>query len=382
MEEILWKDAIKIPFPEWIMSVFWQVMTYFWTAEADPSFYCLHAMPRSVGDIRLRVDNKMCDKTRYHLLPMPGDEGSGVLDESPFWIDYAYTSSLDHPVQFLEHGDFRHSYQMFLQSFLRSIRSSYNHHHILRLIHKMISKNLILSWRCGVCKKYKKWSIGYIEEEFLNHGVSVSPTTLLFLLSHGNDALKRGDEGDAESDEAEELIPILEKALHRFFLEFEKIYNQTTMNPTQILAQLIRILHRHTATHGIEDIGRVEAACSRDMKDYLFRQFKFLKTKSIKIGHFPRDMLIAREVFVSIVRSWKSKCPDKRCSNASSPGMFLFFYYIVFPDRALEKKIGENDLLVAYRSSVMNPPLIRHLTPPEIKEFPEYHPLLRPNLFT
>lgn len=380
MEEILWKDAIKIPFPEWIMSVFWQVMTYFWTAEMDPSFYRLHSMPRSVGDVRLRVDNEMCDKIRYHLLPIPGDEVSGVLDESPFWIDYPYTSSLDHPVQFLEHGDFRHSYQMFLQSFLRSIRSSYTHHHILRLIHKMISKNVILSWRCGVCKKYKKWSIGYIEEEFLNHGVSISPTTLLFLLSHGNDALKQDE--DANPDEAKELVPILKTALHRFFLEFEKIYNQTTMDPTQILAQLIHILRRHTATHGIEDIGKIEVACSRDMKDYLFRQFKFLKTKSIKIAYFPRDMLIARDVFVSIVRSWKRQCPDTKCSKASSPGMFLFFYYIVFPDRALEKKIGADDLLVAYGSSILDPPMIRHMTPPEIQQFSEYHPLLRPNLFT
>jgi len=376
MDEIQWKEVIKLPFPEWILAVFWQVMIRFWWVDVFPERYTGTSLPLTIDDVRILVDNRMRDKVRYHVYTLKPDEVAGILDESPFWIDI--TRSTD-AIRFLEHGDYRHSQQLFLRSFLQAIRT--RNEPELREIRKIIRKCPCLSWKCPVCKRYRKWSMDFIESEFLTHGVSVSPSTLLFLLSRDNLGLREIPAPVSVIGEREyrSMISVMETALHRFFVEFEKIYNQTSVDPSRILARLIEILLRFMKGRNIEEIGAVEDACAREMRSYILSQFKYIKTKTIAIAGFPRSMMIIREIFVSIVDYWKSESVLNK-NPSESPGVFLLLSYMMFPDRALVRSIRETDLLVLHSnvSDGAPPPVIRYMTPPEITEFTDYHPLLRP----
>jgi len=379
MDEISFREVIKLPYPEWILSIFWETIISFWKMDIKYNEKLYEIAPHSIDDIRLKIDPQLKEKKRYHVYVLREDEVAGFLNESPFWLDF--TPHPDTTFHFLDHGDYRHPYQLFLRSVARTIKLHPTGDKHLKQLYQIIRQNPSYTWKCPVCRVYRKWSMDFIESQFLNHGLSVSPSVLLFLFSYQNKALKEDRRDDTTEDEVISMLDIMETALHRFFLEFEKIYSQTSTDPAFILQHFIRILNIFMKDKRLDEIEGYEENCVREMKSFLFNQFKFIKTKSINMTQFPRLLMVIREIFTSVVHFWKKTYSTRR-PPSSSPGVFLLIKYMVFPDRALTHKMTENDLIVVYPDLHTQTPLIRFLTPPEVEEFCDYHPLLRPFAFS
>lgn len=373
---IPWSEAVKIPSPDWIQSIFWQLMVYFWKGEISEEFYATHRFPVSVDEIRLVIDHRFRETVRYHVFEMQG-ESSGILDESPFWIHYQGFQDPPTSTTYLEHGDYRHAFQAFIRSFLNRIKRYCPHYPDLDRLHKMLKKMKILTWRCPVCRIFNTWNRQFIEDQLLLHQLSIAPSTLLFLLSYENQALRcTRDEGEDTAD-PDELLRILQKCLSRFFKEFEPIYEGTSIDILIILKNLIDILRHHGHDRALEDIPLFEREVCRDMKDYLYKQFKFIHTLSIT--NIPRDLWIARDVFAAIVHQWNRSYRDP--DRSFSPGLIILLHYLLFEDRALRLR-QKDKVIVLYPSiGTVSSDHIRPMTPPEMEEFTEYHPLLRSFLF-
>lgn len=374
-ETMMWSEAIKIPSPDSVLAIFWQLMIYFWKAELDDDFYRARAFPISVEEVRLRIDHRFYQRARYHVLEIREGEAAGVWDTTPFSVDFG---SFSH-AHFLEHGDYRHAYQLFLRSFLKILRRQALYHPSLLLMKRILMQLPILKWKCPVCKKYNQWSRSFIETQLLEHNLSIAPSTLSYLLTYRNEGLRSGEE-TVDPDQLDEFLPILTETLRRFFTDFEKIYEQTSMDPVHILKNLIDILGKHAQPFAMmEEIEKYETACSKEMKSYLFYQFKFLKTRSLKISHFPRTMMILREVFTSIMNIWRQTVRDEITTNRSSPGTVILLGYLLFRDPVLDTS-HDTPILVVYPTSI-DRPVIRAMVPPEIEQLRDYHPVLRPYLF-
>lgn len=372
---VQWSEVMKMPLPEWTLTILWQTVIHFWRAEIDPQFYECHKFPTNVKSIQLEVDHKMNLKSRYHVFCLTDTDTAGLWDETPFWVSW---DKIDEPApSFLEHGDYRHPFQLFLKSFLRATRRHAKHYPTLQLAHKVIMKMPTLTWRCHVCEKYEQWSRHFIENELIHHEVSISATTLLFLLSHDNPKLRKQEKiHPSMVNQLGDLCEMLSMALHRFFVDFEKIYEQTSLDPTIILKNLIAVLKKFP--YPIEEIQSFEQACAKDMRMYLLDQFKFLRTKSIGINHFPRDLLIARDLFSTIVHIWSRK----KDGAQTSPGTMMLMNYLLFRDGAMGKDLRSiPPLLVIHPIDDSKPCSIRHMTPPETDILQDYHPILRPTLF-
>lgn len=369
---------VKLPFPEWILTILWQVVIHFWKADADRSFYIKNNMPTGMPDVQLEVDHGMRETPRFHIHHLNDHDTAGLWDDTPFWVGFAQET----PTTFLEHGDYRHPFQLFLKSFLKNTRRYVKHYPSMELAHKIIMKMPVLTWKCRVCQKYDQWSHQFIENELLEHDTSISASTLLFLLTHQNKKLKTIDGSAVHPslvNQLDDLCQMLTMALHRFFLEFEKIYEQTSLDPTIIIRNLLGVLAKYP--HPIEQIHDFEQACAKDMKSYLYRQFKFLRTNSISIAHFPRDMLIARDLFCTIVGIWSRKQNQEHVS--SSPGVLMLMSYMFFQDKALGMDLSKTQpLLVIHPKDDAKHPIVRTMTPPESDVMQEYHPILRPALFS
>ena len=376
-ELIAWADVMKIPSPETILVVLWQIIIYFWKAELDPEFYRNNSFPHNVSDILLHIDHSMYQKIRYHVYTLNNQETTGVWDVSPYWVDF--TTIQSNKSKYLDHGDYRHPFQLFLRSFLRSIRKYTKFHPSLERVSNIISKLPLLHWKCPVCKKYDEWSHNFIETALLESGVSISSSTFLYLISYKNNKIYEKDEERVETQQCKELIDILHRALLRFFNEFQKIYEQTSTDPTLILKNLIEILEEYTDIYTIDQIHEFEQSCSKKMKSYLYNEFKFMKTKTIGINNFPRDMIVIRDIFPMIIRDW---CVETDSSATSSPCVLMLCSYILFKDPALESKLTTSEPLVVFQPfSTTENKTIRHMTPSEIDNLVDYHPLIRSNFF-
>jgi len=380
MDTILWSEAIKIPSPEAILTVFWQLMMYFWKADMDDNFYRSRTFPVAVEDVRLRIDHRFYERQRYHVMEVREGEASGVWDETPFCIEYSFPC--DRPV-YIDHGDMRHPYQLFLRSFLKTIRPYTKHHRSLHLLKRILMKLPVLTWKCPVCKKYNQWSRDFIEATLLDRSLSIAPSTLLYLLTYRNDlrggnATSNGD--TVHADQLHDFLEILAETLYSFFSGFEKIYEQTSIDPVHILKNLLDILLRHARDRPVEEVGAYETECAKEMKAYLFQQFKFLKTKSVKVNHFPRTLMILREVFASVIQIWRTSDSLPH----SSPGIVILLGYLLMKDHAISNSSATTSsrppLLVAYPVSV-DQPIVREMVPPESEQLRDYHPVLRPYLF-
>lgn len=384
-ETIVWSEAIKIPSPDAILTIFWQIMAYFWKAEVDHEFYRTHEFPESIEDVRLQIEHRFYGRTRYHVLFLNEQEAAGIWDRTGYSILYQFPSPATR--DYLEHGDPHHPYQRFMRSFVRTLKHYITFYPDLNILYKILSQLPILKWRCPLCKHYHQWAHEFIELQLLEHELSIAPSTLLFLLTHKNHELTRPRSlltSIMTSTEMRDLQEILKVALHRFLTNFEKICEQTSQPPIEILRGLLTILEKHSMGHpGAEKVGDYEAACSREMKAHLFERFKFLKIKTVKVGSFPRDMMIMREIFPMIVEAWAQQYRTTDISlSTSSPGVILLLSHIIFPDHAIKKDDKSIPILFMYPSHDMMSPMIRHMTPPEIDQIGEYHPILRPFLFT
>lgn len=374
-EVIKWDHIINIPDPETTLTILGHIIIHFWRAENNHDYYKTHFFPQKVEDVFLRIDHQLHQKTRYQLYEINNDDHIGIWDETPYHLDFSHSQKKDDNFYF-DHGDYKHDFQLFLRSFLKHIKYQTKYYPSLDRLYKILSYFPLLHWKCPVCRLYNDWSRGFTEKLLLEKNLSVAPSSLLFLLTFSNK--KIGEIHDELTDQLESLNQLLVSALQRFFLHFEKIYEQTSTDPLVILNALIIILEKYTSVYSTDQIHEFEQQCTRDMKNYLYDKFKFLRTKSIPIHTFPRDMMIIRDLFGIIVGIWSLSSPTV---PDSSPGILMLLYNMLFQDRALLKDLNTVQPLVVIHSLENGLPLTRHMTPDEINIFTEYHPLLRQTIF-
>ena len=166
------------------------------------------------------------------------------------------------------------------------------------------------------------------------------------------------------------MVGLLEASLRRFFSHFGKICAQTSAEPTDILANLIGILDGHVGAHTTDRLHEFEQECVRDMKTHLYREFRFLKTSDVSISTFPRDMMIARDLFPIIAASWAgADTPDM------SPGLLFLLCQMLLGDRLFSCSSLDCALVCRDNGSV------RAMTSDEAGVLAHYHPLLRHDVF-
>jgi len=375
-EVIKWIDIIKIPDPETTLTIFLHIIVHFWRAENNQEYYNSHFFPQNVEDVYLRIDHQMHKKSRYHLYEVNNNDFIGVWDDTPYHIDLRKTPD-QNELFYLDHNDYRHDFQLFLRSFLKNIKNYTKYYPSLDRLHKILAHSPLLQWKCPVCRLYNEWSREFIETFLLEKNVSIAPSSLLYLLTYKNKKIGEPIPNEL-TNQFVSLNELLISALRRFFINFEKIYEQTSVEPLVILDQLITILEKYVSAYTIDQIHEFEHQCAREMKNYMYEKFKFLRTKEIQINHFPRDMMIIRDIFAMIMGIWATSShhtPD------ASPGIIMLLYNMLFQDRALSKNLNTLNPLVVFHSINTNVPMIRHMTPKEINVFTDYHPLLRQNIF-
>lgn len=365
---ISWGDLIRVGDPETTITLFLHVVAHYWRAEKNGQYYQTHVFPQDVGEVLLRVDHPLYKKIRYHLYEVGGKDMVGVWDETLYHLDFRMDTG---GAGFLDHGDYRHSFQLFLRSFLKTIRTLGKYYPSLDRLCKVLSHFPLLQWKCPVCRLYNDWSRKWMGAFLLEKNVSVAPSSLLCLLTYRNKRVH-----PAPQDHAHSLEGLLGSALDRFFLHFEKIQEQTCTDPISILQELIVVLEKYTSVYTVDQIHEYEQLCARDMKQCLYNQFKFLRTKDIPIHHFPRDMVIIRDVFSMILGLWSASSPPHL---DGSPGVLLLLHGMLFPDMALHRdRLAD---MVVFHPLEDTPSITRPMTPQEAHVLSEYHPLLRPSVF-
>lgn len=366
---ISWGDLIRVPDPETTLTLFLHVVVHYWRAENSGRYYQTHIFPQDVESVLLRVDHPLYQKIRYHLYEVGGEDMVGVWDETPYHLDFRRDTG---GVGFLDHGDYRHSFQLFLRSFLKTIRTYGKYYPSLDRLCGVLAHFPLLQWKCHVCRFYNDWSRKWMGAFLLEKKVSVAPSSLLCLLTYRNKKVS-----PAPQDHSHSLEGLLGSALDRFFLYFEKIQEQTSADPISILQELIVVLEKYTSVYTVDQVHEFEQPCARDMRHCLYDRFKFLRTKDIPIHHFPRDMMIIRDVFSMMMGIWTASSPSL---SDGSPGVLMLLHGMLFQDRALVR--DPSAALVVFHPLEDTPPTTRLMTPLEAHALREHHPLLRPSVFT
>lgn len=365
MENILWTDLLKIPHPQWMISIFWRTMLLFWRQELNPDLEFSERLPQMMKDVHLSIDPKGFSSRRYHIYTLSESEQIGIWDESPFNLSFPKESISSQP--FLEHG-YHHSFLNLLKDVENNIKPVLDidpqYIILLQIIQKAKQR---FSISCSNCKEFLMWCHHFLENEYTKHKISVAPSVLVFLLHHKNTRKK------IINTNKQQCYTVLEKALHAFLVSFFPIQEQTIMNPMLLLQGLIQILENHHCT--LENLKDTEENCAKDMKSYLFKTLKFLKTKSLQINHFPRFLLVARESFKALLESIPSV--EK---STSSIGHLMLLSFLFFEDRSINSPPTEKDRVLFYNEKG-NLVEERYFTEEECSKFIDYHPLLRPSVF-
>lgn len=367
---ITWDGLIRIPDPKTITTIFLHVATHFWRAEGDKDYYQSHFFPQDISDVVLRIDHQLYQKTRYHLYEVGGGDNVGIWDETPYHVEF---KEKDIKPSYLDHGEFRHDFQLFLRSFLKNVGHYSRYYPSLDRMVKIIKNFHLLQWKCSVCHSYNDWSRDVVKT-VLSDNVSIAPSSLLFLLTFKNDKNKQTVE-DHQSQALDDLLMI---AIHRFFMNFEKIHEQTNTDPLVILENLILILEKYVSVYSADQVHEFEQECARDMKTYLYNGFKYIKTRPVGIHYFPRDMMIIRDLFPVLMSRWVSMSPPP--SQDMSPGFLMLFYNMLFEDVVIDHKDMDN-VLIVHHPLDGSLSIVRPMTPSEKTKIIDYHPLLRPSLF-
>lgn len=368
-EIISWTDIIKIPDPDTTLTIFLHVLIHFWRAETNQEYYKTNVFPQSVSDVVLETDHTLYQKPRFHLYEIKTGEWVGIWDETPYHVNFQSKNK----TIYLDHGDFRHDFQLFLRSFLKQIKNYTNYYTSFDLLHKLLLRFPIFQWKCPVCCFYNDWSQKFIGSMLLHKQITIAPSSLLYLLTYQNKKLVETNKMECFTPtEVEPFYPIMSSALERFFIEFEKLYEQTSADPILMIGLLITILEKYTMKYSIDQIHEFEQSCTRDMKNILYHEYKFLQTKAIGIHHFPRDLMLIRDVFPIILQSFAATQDPSVC-------ILFVLYNTLFEDKVLSKNIHSLQPLVVYHS--FSNILTRSMTPEEINDFSNYHPLLRHELF-
>lgn len=349
MKQLPWDNN-----PEIILTIFLHIVAHYWKAESNQDYYQANSFPRHVSDVVLTIDHSLYQKPRLHLHEIKEKEYIGVWDESIYHVGFA-----DGGRTCLNASDYRHDFQLFLRSFLTHIQPFTQYYPLLRDLFAIVSHFPLLTWKCLVCQQWSTISgSGYGDD----NGI------VRCLLSHRN---KKTTNTDTPKGQAPTFVVFLEKILGRFLPELKKILEQTSADPIVIVEKLIDIVEKYTATYSIDQAEEFETQCAKDMKNYLYHEFKFLQTKKISIHHFPRDMIMARDIFSILTDLWT----DQR-SPQCSPGMLFLLCMVHFRDAVLEKDLSNMQAQVII-SDVVRRPMTAH----EQMELAHYHPLLRHGIF-
>lgn len=366
-EIISWSDVIKISDPDTTLTIFLHVLIHFWRAENNIEYYKTHVFPQTISDVFLHIDHQFYQKPRFHLYEIKKDEWIGLWDETLYHIEF---QSRNKSI-YLDHGDYRHDFQLFIRSFLKQIKPYTTYYPSLNLLHKILSSFPIVKWKCPVCCFYHDWSQQLIGAMLLQKQVTIAPSTLLHLLTWGNNYTPTEK---LTFSQIQPFFPLVESALDRFFTEFEKLSQQTSANPILMIGLLITTLEKYTVHYTMDQVHEFEQSCARDMKNVLYQEYKFLQTKTVSFHHFPRDLMLIRDIFPMIIQSFDS-IPDP----SSSVGILFLLYNMLFQDKVIGKDIKLLSPTVVFHS--FSDTSIRSMTTEENTIFTNYHPLLRQEIF-
>lgn len=369
-EFITWDELIRIPDPDAILTILLHVVAHFWRAEGDKDYYQSHLFPQDVSNVVLRIDHQMYKKPRYHLYEVGGGDNVGIWDDTPYHVEFREKEQKSFH---LNHGELRHDFQLFLRSFLKHVKNHSKYYPSLDRMIKIIENFRLLQWKCSICQCYNEWSRDVIKT-ILKDNVPIAPASLLFLLTFKNNNNKQ-NMMDHQSQALDDLLMV---ALRRFFMNFEKIQEQTSADPLVILENFILILEKYLSIYTIDQIHEFEQECARDIKTYLYREFKYIKTRLIEIHYLPRDMMIIRDLFPMLISRWTSLSDAP--SHDMSPGFLMLFYNMLFEDKVIHHKKMDN-VMIVYHPLDGSLSIVRPMTFSEQKEIADYHPLLRPFLF-
>ena len=346
MKQLPWDNN-----PEIILTIFLHIVAHYWKAENNPEYYRSNSFPRHVSDVVLTTDHTLYRKPRLHLYEIKKKEYVGVWDESIYHIGFASVGKTC-----LDSGDYRHDFQLFLKSFLTHIAPFTHYYPLLKDLFEIVSHFPLLSWKCLVCQNWIK-TCSSSEDNAL----------VRCLLSYKN----KKTNTDTPKEQAPSFVLLLQKILARLLPELKKILEQTSADPILIIEKLIDIVEKYTSTYSIDQADEFETQCARDMKNYLYQEFKFLQTKKISIHHFPRDMIMTRDIFSILADIWSDPI-----SSQSSPGIMMLLCTMHFRDRVLE-----NDLTNLQPHVLITDVVRRPMTEQEKIELSNYHPLLRHAIF-
>jgi hypothetical protein len=366
-ETLSWSDVIKIPNPDTTLTIFLHVLVHFWRAENSVEYYKTNVFPQTISDVHLQMDHSLYGKPRFHLYEIRPSEWIGIWDETPYHIEFQPSTEKSH---YLDHGEYRHDFQVFVRSFLKQIKKYTSHYPCLDLLYKILTSFSIVKWKCPVCCFYHDWSQQLIGGMLLQKQVTIAPSTLLHLLTWENNYTPTEI---LTFSQVQPFFPLVESALERFFTEFEKLSQQTSADPILMISLLITILEKYTVHYTMDQVHEFEQSCARDMKNVLYQEYKFLQTKTVSFHHFPRDLLLIRDVFPMITQSFVSKV-----DASSSLGLLFLLYNMLLPDKTC---FQEQTPLVVFHSCSNSQETIRPMTTHEKNLLPEYHPLLRQDLF-
>lgn len=364
-ENLVWSDLIKTPQPQWMLSIFWRTLMFFWIQELNPSIDSPR-LPMGMNEVILSLRPDGFSKRKYHIFSISGTEKIGIWDESPFDLSFSPESKQSLP--FYEHG-IHHGLISLLKDVSKNVEPLIPYDPQFPLLQKIIAKCPVLSYKCKTCSEVVSWIHSFLEKEFREHQISVAPSVVMFLLRYKN----RRKETDTEINK-KQCFDVMGKALHSLLSSFFHIQEQTTMDPKILLQGLINILERTNCT--FENLAEKELECSKEMRSFLLTTLKFVKTKSVQVQHFPRLLVIARESFLSLVQT----LPLIDNAFQGSVGHLLLMNFLCFEDSSLTRPPTSKDTVIFYNENGV-PFLERPFTPEECGSFNEFHPLLRPSVF-
>lgn len=347
MKQLPWDNN-----PEIIVTIFLHIVAHYWKAENNSDYYQTNSFPRHVSDVVLTSDHSLHHKPRFYLYEIKEKEHVGIWDESIYHVSFAKQAKTCWNSQ-----DGRHDFQLFLQSFLVSIQPFTPYYPILKDLFDIVSHFPLLAWKCAVCKNWSK-TFSYQGNERM----------VSSLLTFRN---KKSTQ-HLSNEQFPRFAQLLEKLLTRFLSEFKKIYEQTSADPIVIMENLVDIVENYTQRYSIDQMDEFDNHCAKDMKNYLYHEFKFFQTKSIHMDHLVRDMILTRDIFSILTTQW-----SEPLSSLSSAGILMMLCLSHFRDAVLDEEFSDMRPYVV----VVSESIRRRMTEQEKLDLVHYHPLLRHTLF-
>lgn len=347
MKQLPWDNN-----PEIIATIFLHIVAHYWKAEKNSDYYRTNFFPRHVSDVILTSDHSLHNKPRLYLYEIKEKEHVGIWDESIYHVNFAKQTKTC-----WNYDNGQHDFQLFLRSFLASIQPFTPYYPILKDLFTIVSHFPLLGWKCAVCRNWSK-TFSYQGNEMI----------VRCLLTFRNKKTTQ----TISQEQLPHFVQIMEKLLARFLSEFKKICEQTSADPIVIMENLIEIVEKYTEQYSIDQMDEFDNLCAKDMKNYLYREFKFFQTKNIHMDHLVRDMILSRDIFSMLTTQWA-----EHPSSLSSAGILMMLCLSHFRDAVLDEEFLNTEPHVV----IVSQSIRRPMTEQEKMDLVHYHPLLRHALF-